>query len=153
MLLHAFLFCLVYFVGILHILRFEFLKFMIWKVVNFHPCIYIYSIWAATWDFQQFGMCVQQRLRSAFAYAHFDQSLCWSLEYTLNIKLLTEYHLEVLSLKGGCTGSFESTLVKMSQCWKSHVTAHIFYFSIIILQISYQLFLYFLLQYYGAWSN
>ena len=28
-------------------------------------------------------------------------------------------------LKGGCTGSSESTLVKMSHCWKSHVTAHI----------------------------
>ena len=25
--------------------------------------------------------------------------------------------------KGGCTGSSESTLVKMSHCWKSHVTA------------------------------
>ena len=31
--------------------------------------------------------------------------------------------MEVLSLKGGCTGSSESTLVKMSNCWKSHVTA------------------------------
>ena len=28
------------------------------------------------------------------------------------VKLLTEHHLEFLSLKGGCTGSFESTLVK-----------------------------------------
>ena len=39
------------------------------------------------------------------------------------VKLLTEYHLEFLSLKGGCTGSFESTLVKMQHCWKSHATA------------------------------
>ena len=30
------------------------------------------------------------------------------------VKLLTEYHLEFLSLKGGCRGSSESTLVKMS---------------------------------------
>ena len=36
------------------------------------------------------------------------------------IKLLTEHHLEFLSLKGGCRGSSESTLVKMSNCWKSH---------------------------------
>ena len=36
-------------------------------------------------------------------------------------KLLTEHHLEFLSLKGGCTGSSESTLVKMSNCWKSQV--------------------------------
>ena len=30
------------------------------------------------------------------------------------VKLLTEHHLEFLSLKGGCIGSPESTLVKMS---------------------------------------
>ena len=30
------------------------------------------------------------------------------------VKLLTEHHLEFLSLKGGCRGSSESTLVKMS---------------------------------------
>ena len=41
------------------------------------------------------------------------------------VKLLTEYHLEFLSLKEGCTGSSESTLVKMPHCWKSHVTAHL----------------------------
>ena len=39
------------------------------------------------------------------------------------VKLLTEHHLEFLSLKGGCTGSSESTLVKMPHCRKSHVTA------------------------------
>ena len=33
-------------------------------------------------------------------------------------KLLTEHHLECLSLKGGCTGSSESTHVKMPHCWK-----------------------------------
>ena len=48
-----------------------------------------------------------------------------SLEYSMTIKLLTEHRLEFLSLKGGCTGSSESTLVKMPHCWKSHVTAHI----------------------------
>ena len=41
-------------------------------------------------------------------------------------KLLTEHHLAVLSLKGGCTGSSESTLRKMPHCWKSHVAAHIY---------------------------
>ena len=39
------------------------------------------------------------------------------------VKLLNEHHLEFLSLKGGCRGSSESTLVKMSNFWKSHVTA------------------------------
>ena len=43
----------------------------------------------------------------------------------MNIKLLIKQHLEFLSLKGGCTGSSEFTLVKMPHCWKSHVTAHI----------------------------
>ena len=37
------------------------------------------------------------------------------------VKLLTEHHLEFLSLKGDCTGSSESTLVKMPHCWKSQV--------------------------------
>ena len=41
------------------------------------------------------------------------------------VKLLTERHLVFLSLKGGCTGSSESTLVKMSNCWKSHALAQI----------------------------
>ena len=43
----------------------------------------------------------------------------------MNVKLLTERYLEFLNLKGGCTGSSESTLVKMPHCWKSHVAAHI----------------------------
>ena len=41
------------------------------------------------------------------------------------VKLLTEHHLEFLSLKGGCRGYSESTLVKMANCWKSHATAQI----------------------------
>ena len=41
------------------------------------------------------------------------------------VKLLTEHHLEFLSLKGGCTGSSESTNVKMPHCWKSHALAQL----------------------------
>ena len=41
----------------------------------------------------------------------------------MSVKLLTEHHLEFLSIKCGCTCSSESTLIKMSHCWKSHVTA------------------------------
>ena len=40
------------------------------------------------------------------------------------VKLLTEHHLEFLSLKGGCRGSSEPTLVKMPHSWKSHVAPH-----------------------------
>ena len=39
------------------------------------------------------------------------------------VKLLTEHHLEFLSLKGGCRGLSESTHVKMPHCWKSHALA------------------------------
>ena len=67
-------------------------------------------------------MCGQQRLRPACAYAQTDQSLCKSLKYSLTVKLLTE-HLDFLCLKGGCTGSSESTFVKMSYFWKSKVAA------------------------------
>ena len=42
----------------------------------------------------------------------------------MTVKLLTEQQLEFLSLKGDCTCSSESTLVKMLHCWKSHVVAH-----------------------------
>ena len=52
-------------------------------------------------------------------------TLCLSLEYSMTVKLLTEHHLEFLSLKRDCTGSPESTLVKMPNCWKSHATAYI----------------------------
>ena len=71
-------------------------------------------------------MCDQQSLRSACAYALSDQSLCLSLEYSVSVKLLTEHHFEFLSLKGGSTGSSDSTYVKMPHCWKSHNTAQIF---------------------------
>ena len=39
------------------------------------------------------------------------------------VKVLTEHHLEFLSLKEGCRGSSESTHVKMPHCWKSHALA------------------------------
>ena len=36
--------------------------------------------------------------------------------------------LELLTFKGGCTGSHESMLVKMPHCWKSHVAARVYIF-------------------------
>ena len=48
------------------------------------------------------------------------------------VKLLTEHHLDFLSLKRGCTGSSESTLVKMSNCWKSHAVAQIMFTSMLV---------------------
>ena len=70
-------------------------------------------------------MCDQQSLSSACAHAQSGQSLCLLLEFSMSVKLLTEQLLEFLRLKGGCTGSPESTVVKMSHCWKSHAAAHL----------------------------
>ena len=54
------------------------------------------------------------------AYAQSDQNICWLLEYSM-----TDHHLEFVSLKKGvCTGSTESTHIKMPHCWKSRVAAH-----------------------------
>ena len=39
----------------------------------------------------------------------------------MTVKLLTEQHLEYQSLES------ESTLVKIPHCWKSHVTAQLYY--------------------------
>ena len=69
----------------------------------------------------------QQRLRPACAYAQSDQSLCYPLNYSMSVKLLTEHHLEFLSLNQGYTGSSESTLVKKAHCLKSHVAAYILF--------------------------
>ena len=52
----------------------------------------------------------------------------------MSVKLLPEHHLEFLSLKGGCTGSSESTFVKMPHCWKSHVMAQMLMFKRLKLQ-------------------
>ena len=54
----------------------------------------------------------------------------------MTLRLLTEHHLEILNLKGGCTGSSEITLVKMPHFWKSHVPAH---FQKLILQTCWKL--------------
>ena len=77
-------------------------------------------------------MCDQLRLRPACAYVQSDQSLCQSLEYSLTIKLLTEHRFEFLCLKGN--SSNESTLGKITHCWKSHLAAHML--TTVMLQIN-----------------
>ena len=44
----------------------------------------IREIWAASWQNQQNGMCAQRRLRSAWASAQSDQSLCCQHEESLD---------------------------------------------------------------------
>ena len=66
-------------------------------------------------------MCDQQRLRPACVHEQSDQSLCYSFDYAMTVKLLTEHPFVFLSLTGGCTGSSDSTLVKITHCLKSFV--------------------------------
>ena len=40
------------------------------------------------------------------------------------VRLLTEHHMECLSLRKGCRGSSESTHVEMPHCWTFHAAAH-----------------------------
>ena len=57
-------------------------------------------------------MCDQQRLRPACAYAQYDLSICKSLEYSMNVQLLAEQHLEFLSLKGAAQADLSLHLSK-----------------------------------------
>ena len=58
-------------------------------------------------------LCVTSKASDQPAHiAQSDQSFCLWLEYSMTVKLLTGHHLEFLSLKEGCTGLYESTLVK-----------------------------------------
>ena len=45
----------------------------------------------------------------------------------MSVKVLTEHPYVFRSLKGGCIGSSESTLVKIPHCCKSHVAAHLLF--------------------------
>ena len=72
-------------------------------------------------------VCVTSKASDQPAHMQSDQSHCWSLEYFMIVKLLTEHHLEFLSLKGGCRGSSVSTHVKMPHCWKSHSLAQVIF--------------------------
>ena len=51
----------------------------------------------------------------------------------MSVKLLPEHHLEVLSLKGGCTGASESTLVKMQHLLE--ITCHGLFLNLQFIQI------------------
>ena len=50
-------------------------------------------------------VCATSKASDQPAHTRSDQSLCWSLEYSMIVKLLNEHHLEFLSLKRGCRGS------------------------------------------------
>ena len=64
------------------------------------------------------------------------------------VKLLTEHHLKFLSLKECCRSSSESTLVKMSNCWKSHALAQ-FCFNDIVCNLYFKIVLIYLITFRG----
>ena len=45
----------------------------------------------------------------------------------MSIKLLTEHHLELLGLEGGCKGPLSLHLSKKPHCWKSHIATQLCY--------------------------
>ena len=67
-------------------------------------------------------------VRPAQAQTSLRKRAVWSepLLVTYIFYVWISWHLEFPSLKWGCTGSSESTLVKMPHFWKSHVMAHFF---------------------------
>ena len=44
----------------------------------------------------------------------------------MTVGLLSDRHLEFLSLRGGCAGSSGSAFVRVPHCQKSHATAHMY---------------------------
>ena len=55
----------------------------------------------------------------------------------MSVKLLTEQHLVFLSLKGGCTSSYEPKLVKMPHVG-NHMSRLICFFSFLLEIVTYQ---------------
>ena len=70
-------------------------------------------------------LCAQRRLRSAWASAKSDQSLCCQHEESLGPLLPIEHTAETLIRLGGCLGWAESSLGAHSFCWFCHVAAQI----------------------------
>ena len=66
--------------------------------------------WAAAWQNQQNDLCIQRRLRSAWATTQSDQSLHCPHEESLGPYLPTEHTAKTLIKLGGCPGWSESSL-------------------------------------------
>ena len=73
--------------------------------INFFECPQsgVKIILAVAWDFQQCGLCDQQKQT--------DQSLCGLLKYSMTVKLLTEPHLNLHLSKCHIVGNHMSQLI------------------------------------------
>ena len=72
-------------------------------------------------------LCTQRRLRSAWASAQSDQSLCCPHEESLASYLPIERIAKTLISLGGCPGWSESSLGAQSFCWLCQEVAHFFF--------------------------
>ena len=75
---------------------------------NLHLCCFVTVLF---WGHNYAYMSREVRLPKMW-YLQPTKPLLVALN-SMSVKLLNKHHLEFLSLKGGCTGLFESTLVKM----------------------------------------
>ena len=92
-------------------------------------------MWAATsWQNQQNDLCAQQRLRSAWASAQSDHSLCCPHEETLGPQLPTECTTNTLIRLGGCPGWSVSSLGAQIILLVCHEAAHVCIVWFLILQ-------------------
>ena len=66
--------------------------------------------WAAAWQNQQNYLCAQRRLRSAWASAQTDQSLCWALNKRLRTQCFFMRTSKTLIRLGRWPGWSESSL-------------------------------------------
>ena len=60
------------------------------KIVYFNSCFYVFE---PRHQISNNVVCATSKC----AYAQSGESLCWSFEYSMTVKLLTEHHLEFLS--------------------------------------------------------
>ena len=68
----------------------------------------------------------QQSLRAACAYVQSNQSLCYLLEYSMTVNLMTEHTpFGVSKLERGLHGSSMAIHVEIPHCWKYHAVTHI----------------------------
>ena len=107
------------------------MNFVLWKSLHFTLIIPDFPqvslnfnpIWAAAWDL----ISVTSKSSDQPVHQHsLTRAFASSLNILTTVMLLTEQHLEFLSLTRDCIGLSESIYVKMPHCWKSHVTAHFF---------------------------
>ena len=99
------------------------------------------NIWAASWQNQQTGMCIQRRLRWAWASAQADLSLCWthirpvwsesSLSARRKLGFLVSLwgHSDDWSDWADAQADLSLRWAHMPFCWFCHVTAHFSYMS------------------------